>query len=162
MKVVVAIDQTEYSKQIIDAVVKRHWPQDTCFKLLTVIEPFQVEQIDLAKWSKSTKEVLEKRTEAAVQVLKNAKARIERGIENSIVHVDVKQGDPKREILKAATEWMVDKIIVGAHGHVPNRILGSVPRVLSRMSPCSVELVRLKELTPTGSTTILPDKSRAC
>ena len=34
MKVIVAIDQSEYGKQILKAVLERHWPPDTWFKIL--------------------------------------------------------------------------------------------------------------------------------
>jgi nucleotide-binding universal stress UspA family protein len=150
MKVIVAVDQSEYASQIIDAVLTRPWPQNVSFKLLTVVVPFQWEQIDLPGWSSLAKDVYDKRTETALKMLQKDRARLAEQVGEGSVHVDIRHGSAREEILKAATEWMPDKIVVGAHGHSPNRLLGSVPRALSRLSPCSVELIRLKEVARTS------------
>jgi len=145
MKVIVAIDQTDYSRQIIDSLVKHSWPKDTAFKLITVIEPQQWEQ---PKWRQLAAEVFTQLEEAAINLLKKARSRLEEEVPDCTIHIEVRQGSAKDELLKAAIDWMPDKIVVGAHGHSPNRLLGSVPRTLSRRAPCSVELVRLRKLPP--------------
>lgn len=146
MKVVVAIDQTAYASQVIDEILRRRWPPDTSFKVVTVVEPPQWQEVDWHKWQKLAEEVYGQLEEKALAVLKRTRSQLSENIPDSTVHIEVRRGIAKDELLKSTVEWMPDKVIVGAHGHSPNRLFGSVPRTLSREAPCSVELVRLKKI----------------
>jgi nucleotide-binding universal stress UspA family protein len=143
MKVIIAIDQSGNWTQIIDSVLRRQWPKDTQFKILTVIAPFQWEQLDSPEWQKSAKRIYEARRLAAQSIITDARHVIQQGIPFAQVHVELKQGSPRDHIVRTAIEWMADKILLGAHGHSPNRLFGAVPRTVSAHAPCSVELVRL-------------------
>ncbi|RQH02531.1 universal stress protein [Natrarchaeobius oligotrophus] len=57
---------------------------------------------------------------------------------------DHSTGDPAREIVAAAEEHNVDRIVMGSHGRTgPTRILlGSVAETVVRRSPVSVTVVR--------------------
>jgi len=146
MKIVVAVDQTEYGNQIVDAVIKRHWPTDTAVKILTVLESPQWEQLDTPECQRLAEEVFHKRREQALQLMQKYRTRIENRVENCSVHVDIRRGSARSRIYEALTEWQPDKILLGVHGYSPNRLLGSVPRALCRQAPCCVELIRLKQL----------------
>jgi len=57
----------------------------------------------------------------------------------------VKEGDPKRELCKAAEEWGADCIFVGSTGfsnRLERFILGSVSAAVAARAHCSVEVVR--------------------
>jgi len=143
MKVIVAIDQSDNWKQVIDAVTKRRWHQDTSFRILTVIEPLQWERACIAE-SEIAHEVGLRRQKHASQILLEAKKIIENTVSGASVHVELRQGSPRNEIVMAATDWMADKILVGAHGHAPNRLFsGSVSHAVAQNAQCSVELIRL-------------------
>src|SRR5579883_2678131 len=115
MKVIVALDQTDYANQIVDAVLNRRWLKDTCFKLITILEPHQWEQADWQKWQKLAQQIDADRERAAEIFLQKARLKILDKVADSSVHVEIKHGNAKAELLKSATEWMADKIIVGAH-----------------------------------------------
>jgi nucleotide-binding universal stress UspA family protein len=57
----------------------------------------------------------------------------------------VREGDPKRELCKAAEEWNADCIFVGSAGF-SNRferfVLGSVSGAVAARAHCSVEVIR--------------------
>ena len=57
----------------------------------------------------------------------------------------VREGDPKRELCKAAEEWGADCVFVGSTGF-SNRfqrfILGSVSAAVAARAHCSVEVIR--------------------
>ncbi len=150
MKVIVALDRTEFAGQIVEAVSKRRWPIDTQFKLLTVLEPLQWQAASCIEWNELAQTVLERRKHHADDILSDARQKLKSAIDHSVVHFEVRNGSAREEIITAATEWMADKIILGAHGHSPNRLItGGVSHSVAQHATCSVELIRLKNPTTT-------------
>lgn len=148
MKVIVAIDQTESADQILQAVLASHWPPDTQFKILTIIQPLQWEAVPCIEWNKEAAKFFEQREKFAHETVRRAKKLIEKACPHCKVKVEVRCGEPKEEITEAAVEWMADRIILGAHGNAPNRFFrGSVARSVSQYCACSVQLVRLKPVS---------------
>jgi len=153
VKVIVAIDQSRYNRQVLDAVLYASWPKDTSFKVITVVEPLQWQaQRDLnfesnsVEWQAMAKEVCAKRQAQAHAILQTARHELESAVPTANVHVELAEGRPGEEIVRAAGEWMADKIVVGAHGTAPNRLLGRVPQAVAREASCTVQIVRLKEI----------------
>ena len=58
--------------------------------------------------------------------------------------VDVRAGDPSREVVAAAAEWQADLIVTGSRGlsGIRSVLLGSVARNVLHHAPCSVLVVR--------------------
>lgn len=147
MKVIIAIDQTDYWKQVIDGVIKRCWPDGTSFKIMTVIEPLQWQDHEVGNWQNAAQHALKQRQEQSDTILAEARELVVKVFPDCQVHTESREGSPRVEILRAATEWMADKIVLGAHGHSPNRFFpGAVPRTVCMRAVCSVELVRLTQL----------------
>lgn len=145
MRVIVAIDQSVYSEQIVDSILRHKWPDDTSFKILTVIEPTQLEEFGSGKWQDLLTAVAEQRSKAALEFLNQARTRMHARFPELSVHTEIRQGKARKEIVDAAAEWMADKIVVGAHGRSPNRLMlaGTVPAAVAQNAHCTVELVRL-------------------
>lgn len=58
--------------------------------------------------------------------------------------IDVRQGDPTHEIIRAATDWNADLIVMGTRGRtgLERLLLGSVARKVLQHAPCSVLIER--------------------
>ena len=58
--------------------------------------------------------------------------------------IDVRQGDPAHEIVRAATDWKADLIVMGTRGRtgLERLLLGSVARKVLQHAPCSVLIQR--------------------
>ncbi|SRR5579875_51281 len=152
MKVIVAIDQTEYARQILDAVIARRWPADTTFRILTVLEPLHWERVVSSEWNKLSLELAAARRRKADEVLSEARKKVQKALADCPVHVELREGSAREEIVTAAVEWMADKIVLGAHGRAPNRLLrATVAGSVAKHAPCTVELVRLKEIAEAAS-----------
>jgi nucleotide-binding universal stress UspA family protein len=144
MKVIIAIDQTENWKQIIESVVNRLWPQDTIFRILTVLEPSKSDS-SLPGLNIMLAEANESRASIADKILHDARSRICRGVPECTAYTEVRKGRAQDELVSAAANWMADKLILGAHGRSANRLIpGTVSSFVAKNSICSVELVRLK------------------
>lgn len=143
MKVIVAIDDSPYSENVIDAVIKRPWPDDVEFKILTVIEPICLAAED-ADWLDVLDDVYKRRREGANKLCQRAREKLAKATGETQVHFEVREGAPKSEIIDCAVEWNADRVLVGAHGHgiCPHNILGGVSRAVATQAPCTVEIVR--------------------
>src|SRR3974390_3027142 len=105
MKVVVAIDDSPHSKSVLSSVCKRHWPADTEFKLLTVMEPFLADGEYQPEEAELILEMEEKRADDRTKQCAAARRRLEESIAGCHVHYDVREGDPKDIIVASAVEW---------------------------------------------------------
>lgn len=144
MKVLVAVDQTENWKQIIESVVTRPWPQDTIFRIVTVLEPFQTDS-SLSGLNQVMTEANQHRAEQADKIVHNARTQICKRLPGFTACTEVRKGKAQEELIYAAADWMADKIILGAHGRHANRLIpGTVSQYVANNCHCSVELVRLK------------------
>ena len=58
--------------------------------------------------------------------------------------IDVRHGDPAHEIIRAATDWEADLIVMGTRGRtgLERLLLGSVARKVLQHAPCSVLIER--------------------
>ena len=149
MKVVLAIDDSPYSRSMIEKIAKRHWPPDTEFKILTVIEPVAFEEFGKGKWSDVIKEAVDRRKKVITCLCNEMRKMLQDKLPDVRVHFEIREGSPKHHIIDAATEWSADKIVIGAHGKgvCPRFILGSVSRSVASHAPCTVEIVRAHSAT---------------
>lgn len=133
MNILVAIDHSGASNNAVSEVVARPWPASTKVCVLSVVEPPEVLVIPA---------LVERRTEAAQALVKNAADRLKaRGLESS---THVIEDNPHTGIVDYAELWGADFIIVGSHGQsaLTRFFLGSVAQAVIRHAPCSVEVVR--------------------
>lgn len=145
MKVIIAIDQSVFRKQILDAVISRHWPKDTAFEILTVVEPVQFEAPAGSDLNAILKEIAERQHKMAEEYLHEARALLLKHIPDCTVHTCMREGSARHEIISAAVDYMPDKIVLGAHGNSPNRLVpGAVSRAVVQHVPCAVEIIRLR------------------
>lgn len=150
MKVIIAIDDSPYSKQVVGTLIKRHWPAHMSFKILTVLEPLPTSGYDFdhsAAFAETLQEIDKHRHEAAEHFCQEVRHRIEAEIPNAIAHYEIREGLPRTEIINSAVDWMADAIMLGAHGKdvCPHNLLGSVSRAIVNHAPCSVEVIRPRE-----------------
>ena len=144
MKVIIAIDESPYSRKVLETVADRKWPADTAFKILSVVEPVKLEEIDSDNWSLIAKDAFNRREKFANKICTEGKELLDKKHPDCNVHIEIRKGNPRHEILEAAVDWMADKILIGAHGHdlCDRFVWGGVSRAVAIKAPCSVEIVR--------------------
>jgi nucleotide-binding universal stress UspA family protein len=130
MKLLVAIDYSQPSQQVLDEVARRPWPAATTARIVDWPQlPSSAELIEAVKQSA---EVLVK---TAYEKLCNS------GISAT---TKVLEGHPRTAVAEYAKEWGADLVLVGSHGAggLARFLLGSVAQAALHQSLCSVEIVR--------------------
>jgi len=148
MKVLLAVDGSDYSLTAVDSVARRPWPKDTEVRVITAMEPLFLPTTDTWALPDSYYQELEASArEKAKSAISTAIARIEASdVAKVKVSSEIREGQPADVIIGAAEEWGADLIILGSHGYKgwQRLLLGSVSHAVATHAPCSVEIVRSK------------------
>lgn len=145
-KVMLAIDDSAYSKAAVDTVLSSKWPENTRFYILSVSSPmysgFAYEPSAMAvNWALDYQEERHRDVEEMVHgVLR----QFEDAFGPGTVECGVIEGHPEDVILKTARDWGAHLIVVGSHGRpdMAKRFLGSVSQTVAMQADCSVQIVR--------------------
>jgi nucleotide-binding universal stress UspA family protein len=143
MKILIAIDGSDYSQAALQSVIARPWPPDTEVKVLHVVEPPSLLMgREMGGYDPEFEMVWKALREQAKDLVSKAAEKLSGAKFN--VSTELVEGDPKSQIIDIANEWRADMIVLGSHGRMGlNRFLmGSVSQNVVRHAHCSVEIVR--------------------
>jgi nucleotide-binding universal stress UspA family protein len=144
MKILLPIDDSEFSEAATNAVVALARPEDVEVKVLHVLEPPSLLLgREMAAYDPEFEAVWKaSREQAKALVTKTAERLQKAGLR---VAPALEEGDPKSKIIDVAREWHADLIVLGSHGRsgLSRFLLGSVSETVVRHAHCSVAIVRL-------------------
>ena len=147
MRILLAIDPSKGSRQVVNEAAARPWPTGTSICVLSIV--------DVGQW-KGLPTLIEDAKRAAQALVETAMEKLDRpGHE---VFSEVRWGYPKNAIPDFAREWKADLVMVGSRGlgAISRFFLGSVAQAVLRSAPCSVEIVRPS--SPDSTTSFHPMK----
>jgi nucleotide-binding universal stress UspA family protein len=135
MRILIALDTSPRSVDIVQHAASRPWPPASEFLLLHVLDPFPFGKapISLARAKQSAEALLQE----------FAKPLLEAGWK---VCSDVVLGRPRQAISKIAESWKANLVLVSSNdpSALTRLLLGSTARAVLRHAPCSVEIARPK------------------
>ncbi len=133
MKILLAIDSSSASQNVIAEAAARPWPSGTRFCVLHIV--------DVLGMGRSLAMIDEEKRYGQAFVATAAEKLVRAGHETS---TDVLVGFPRKAVVQYAKEWGADFVMVGSHGQgaLSRFLLGSVAQAVLRTAPCSVEVVR--------------------
>jgi nucleotide-binding universal stress UspA family protein len=137
MKILLAIDSSEFSRAVVKEVAERPWPADSVLVVLTVVDSFA-----LTASVGYLEPFIKNENDAARALVQSvAETLTLNGIETV---TQVVEGYPATSIVEQAKVWNADFVFVGSHGHggVARFFLGSIAKEVVRGTHCSVEIVR--------------------
>lgn len=143
MNILVAIDASNDSDAVIDAILAQRPARQTTVRVLQVLEPppLLVER-EMGGYDPQLDTVLQEQREAAG-------AEVRRVVEllrshGFVARAMLEEGDPKTRILEMADTWPADLIMLGAHERsgLHGILSRSVTQSVAKHAPCSVEIVR--------------------
>ena len=145
VRIIVGTDGSPASDEALRAVAARKWPSGSEVMVVLVDDPLAPELLGklipplaqiIEDDRREEREWVERISERSVELLRSAGTRVK---------CAVREGDPKRELCRAAEEWGADCIFVGSAGF-SNRferfVLGSVSAAVAARAHCSVEVIR--------------------
>ena len=145
VRIIVGVDGSPGSEAAVREVAARVWPPESEVRLMVVDDPLVPGIVgDLIPPLAETIDETNKEDRAwAKDILANCTALLR----SAKVKVTTarREGDPKRELAKAAEEWGADCIFVGSTGfsnRLERFVLGSVSAAVAARAHCSVEVIR--------------------
>ncbi|HME31536.1 MAG TPA: universal stress protein [Terriglobales bacterium] len=139
MKILVGIDDSQFSEEVVRAVITQFRTENTEVRVLHVLQPIAPAPPQMA--SGYAPELEDQKKPAHELVERIATQLRSTGFK---VNTAVEVGDVRETIIDSAAEWRADLIVVGSHGRsgFQRFLLGSVAEFVARHAKCSVELVR--------------------
>jgi nucleotide-binding universal stress UspA family protein len=147
VRIIVGIDGSPASLDAIREVASRSWPPQSEVKVIVVDDPLFPDYLaDLVPPLEKIVEEDREQERAWVKKISSEPIALLRAAGLKVLS-EFRQGDPKKEIPKAAEEWGADCIFVGSAGfsnRLERFVLGSVSAAVAARAHCSVEVIRSK------------------
>ncbi|MDR4458974.1 MAG: universal stress protein [Nitrospirales bacterium] len=149
MKILVAVDPSEHSREAMKFVKSVEWPKASEIYLIHVLEMKHASALTPSDGPSSWDRVI---SQARGKLFTEAKGFLQH-IKKEIVEERtwtvkslVLEGLPGAEILQAVKDYEIDLVILGTRGlsNIKRFLLGSTSDWVMREAPCSVLLVRKK------------------
>ncbi|MBZ5666658.1 MAG: universal stress protein [Acidobacteriia bacterium] len=139
MKILIGIDDSKVSGDVLRAIVTQFRTEHTQIRVLHVLQPIAPAPPQMAPGY--APELEDQKKPAHELVERIAKELLSAGFK---VDAAVEIGDIRERIIDSAAEWGADLIIVGSRGQsgIKRFLLGSVAEFVARHAKCSVEIVR--------------------
>jgi nucleotide-binding universal stress UspA family protein len=152
MKILLAIDGSEFSDAAVEEVGSRPWPEASEADILTVYEPPALPTTDAWVLPQNYYDEMEKASqEQARECVNRAVERLRKAETSLQINTEIARGYPADVILDRANRWGSDLIVVGSHGYsgLKRFLLGSVSLNVASHAQCSVEIVRARDTNQT-------------
>jgi nucleotide-binding universal stress UspA family protein len=143
MKLLIAVDDSEFSRAAVRQVAEMAWPGGTTVLLLATVRSDVFLAADFfVSAVEQIEKLIEQDEEAATERLRALAPQLRAaGLE---VVTRVMRGDPRSVIVDAARDEKSDLVVVGSHGRrgLEKLLLGSVASHVVAHAPCSVLVAR--------------------
>ena len=144
MKILLALDESRFSKAAVEATVRQFRPEIADVAVLFVVEQILMPAGPGGEmaYMPDMSAIREQAMQGAAEITEDAATKLRAA--GFKVTTEIREGDPKTCILEHATHWGADLIIVGSHGRtgLQRFLMGSVSEAVARHSHCSVMIVR--------------------
>jgi nucleotide-binding universal stress UspA family protein len=148
MRVLLAVDESDYSTGAARSIAARPWPEGTEIRVMSVVDlaptflqsAFEPPFVD----PQGMEELREQAVQRAESAITRAREILADGGLRTSEHLSVLLEDPKKSILDEAKSWGAELIVVGSHGRrgFQRFLLGSVSEGVAMHATCTVDIIR--------------------
>jgi nucleotide-binding universal stress UspA family protein len=167
MRVLIAMDSSEFSGAALQSIIDRKWWGDTEFLIMSVVQTIVPVLNDFSPHYAEIARIQAADKKAATELLKISAGKLSDAHPHCPVSSFVAEGNIADQIIEKANSWDSDLIVLGSHGRkgLNKLLLGSVAESILQRAQCSVEIVKLhqagKSGEPVGSDSNLVQKATA-
>lgn len=142
MRVLIAIDGSEFSQKALEYTVQMPWQPNTEFCLFTAVylweDDFNILQSSYQKATDTAKE-------KALELLEAKAGFLREKLPDSHVEIDYTFDRAREAIVEKAYDFKADLIIMGSHGRsgFKKLLMGSVAEYVTNVAPCAVQIVKI-------------------
>lgn len=141
-KILIAIDDDPIANQAADAGLELARSLHAEVALIHVVDP----SLGLGATDAGIvgEDIIRHDRDEGARVMANFCARLD---PETRVSQFIPEGPPHSEIVKAASRWQADLIVIGSHGRrgIRRALIGSVAEAVVRQAPCPVLVIRAKQ-----------------
>lgn len=145
MKILLAIDGSEFSQAATQALAAQARPEGVEVLVLRVVEPliFSIPPQMAPGYAPEQDEIIKEELRHAQDSVTQASQSLRSAGFN--VSTRIVEAEARNGILGVAAEWSADLIVLGSHGRkgLQRFLLGSIAESVARHADCSVEIVRV-------------------
>lgn len=136
MRILLAIDDSESSADVVETVRARSWPTVTVFRVLSIPKPVPVEL-------HSSHATLEQAQQEMTKMAERVTSRVTDVLRDRTLAADmaIRFGDPASQVVSEAQEWSANLIVVGANSFESHSPDSNVVQAVVNQAPCKVEVV---------------------
>ena len=145
MKILLAVDGSEFSQAATQAIVSQTRPEGVEVLVLRVVEPliFSIPPQMAPGYAPEQDEIIKEEIRQAQESVNQASQALRSA--GFTVNTRIVEAEARNGILDIAAKWRPDLIVLGSHGRkgLQRFLLGSVAEFVARHADCSVEIVRV-------------------
>jgi len=145
MKILLAVDGSEFSQAATQAIVSQTRPEGVEVLVLRVAEPliFSIPPQMAPGYAPEQDEIIKEEIRQAQESVNQASQALRSA--GFTVNTRIVEAEARNGILDIAAKWRPDLIVLGSHGRkgLQRFLLGSVAEFVARHADCSVEIVRV-------------------
>lgn len=145
MKILLAVDGSEFSQAATQAIVSQTRPEGVEVLVLRVVEPliFSIPPQMASGYAPEQDEIIKEEIRQAQESVNQASQALRSA--GFTVNTRIVEAEARNGILDIAAKWRPDLIVLGSHGRkgLQRFLLGSVAEFVARHADCSVEIVRV-------------------
>jgi nucleotide-binding universal stress UspA family protein len=145
LRILLAIDGSPCSVAAVNDVAHCRLPNGSAVEVLTAIHSRVPVTPDPAfAFAAGRADDLHEQARRSPEIQQAVVTRLRRHRPHLEVTTRIVEGDPKDVILRKATEWHADRVVLGSHGYGPvgRAVLGSTAAAVAAEAPCSVVIAR--------------------
>jgi len=145
-KVLIALDESEFSDHVVSRVASRPWKAGSEFLCVTAVPTLAqlMQEVQNCHEVQALENFRNEQVEAARKHLSKATASLQGKLEGASASHRILDGDPREAIVDCAKEWGANLIVTGCKGKnwVDRVLLGSVSEAVATWAECSVEVIK--------------------
>lgn len=151
-RIVIAVDESSYAKDLVEFVAKHRWDRSDCFKLVHVLKPLQVSARTGFFPAAVLTDLNVARRQKAHELLDDLSSELFASVPGNRIDCEILEGFPADEIIRQAKEWHADIIFMGSHGRggIKRFLLGSVAASVSNSALAATIIVRRQNVEASG------------